>query len=145
MGKGLFAKRDIKRGDLIFAERPLLVSPNKMVMILPDAISDPQQKMRETLLQVERTLEFAIGRLPPESQADYKALQNVRTDGSGPLYGVMMTNSYSMTNYTMVLTRIKFTVLFAKLGLALITGILLRLALNQTRLTLSKLHPKYKA
>jgi len=50
-----------------------------------------------SLLQIERTLELAIGRLPPESQVDYKTLRNVRTDdGSGPLYGVMMTNSYGI-------------------------------------------------
>ncbi len=97
MGKGLFAKRHIKRGELIFAERPLLVTPNKMVMVLPDAMSDPQQKMRATMLQIERTLELAIARLPSESRADYKALENVRTDdGFGPLYGVMMTNSYGI-------------------------------------------------
>jgi hypothetical protein len=30
MGEGLFAKHDIKRGEIIFAERPLLVIPELM-------------------------------------------------------------------------------------------------------------------
>ena len=28
MGQGVFAKRSIKRGDIVFSERPLLIAPN---------------------------------------------------------------------------------------------------------------------
>ena len=97
MGKGLFAKHYIKRGDLIFAERPLLVTPNKMHLILPEAISDPQKKMRMLILQSERMFELAIGRLPLDSQADYKALQNVYTGSElGPLNGISSANGYDI-------------------------------------------------
>jgi len=98
MEEGVFAKRDIRRGEIIFAERPLLVMP------------DPQPSPQAALLNLyqiqqkgrsgfECLLEAAIARLPPESQADLRALRNVHTaDQCSPLVGIAKTNNYDLRN-----------------------------------------------
>jgi len=60
MGEGVFAKRDITRGEFVFAERPLLVFPDR-----------PGSGRFDDLL------EAAIARLSPEKQADFRALAHV--------------------------------------------------------------------
>jgi len=95
MGLGLFAKRDIKRGDLILAERPLLVAPLGM-RALQSATQISEFIVSESLL------EAAIAHLPSESQADYKALHNVHLGDlnlGGHLLGIALTNAYSITLY----------------------------------------------
>jgi hypothetical protein len=99
-GLGLFAKHDLKRGDLIFAERPLLVTPRGMRAIgpIPDHYTT-HEKIRITISEFESYLETAIARLPPKGQADFRALHNSHTDdGSGPLLGILRTNSYGINN-----------------------------------------------
>ena len=100
MGVGLFAKRNIKGGDLIFAERPLLVSPRKMAGgTFTGKIEDysEQQIKQIAIREYERLLEFAIGRFSSELQADYRALHNAHTnDGSGPLFGIVRSNGYGI-------------------------------------------------
>jgi len=97
MGLGLFAKCDIKRGDLILAERPLLVAPFGMRALqsaIPTQISD--------FMVSESWLEAAIAHLPPESQADYKSLHNVHLGNlnlGGHLLGIALTNAYAITLY----------------------------------------------
>jgi len=85
MGEGLFAKRDIIRGEIIFAERPLLVLPE-----LPRGSSGQGP---------DSLIEAAIAHLPPESQAAFRALSNDYTpDQCGPLLGIARTNNYDLRN-----------------------------------------------
>jgi len=101
MGEGLFARRNIKRGDIILAERPLLVSPRAMGGSVGGIESHYTEKQIKQImiLEFEKLLEFAIGRFPNEIQAEYKALHNAHTgDGSGPLLGVVRSNGYSIGN-----------------------------------------------
>ena len=98
MGQGVFAKRDIKRGELVLAERPLLVTPR--TIMVPNGTSrdhyTDEQRSQITMFEFERVLEATIGRFPPEIQADFRALHNSHTgDGSGPLLGITRTNGYT--------------------------------------------------
>lgn len=83
MGEGLFAKRDIKRGEIIFAERPLLVTPDP-------CLSQSNYPIFEAFLEAAITL------LPPESQADFRALHNNHQCSS--LTGIMKTNNFDLRN-----------------------------------------------
>lgn len=101
MGVGLFAKRNIKRGDLIVAERPLLVAPHAMKLsssVVLDHYTEHQ--IRQIMMrEFETVLESTVARLSNEQQADFKALQNSHTgDGSGPLLGITRTNRYGISN-----------------------------------------------
>lgn len=100
MAEGLFANRDIKRGDIFLAERPLLVVPHGVRPLSTGTIPDhytPQQIQQIIAHEFESVLEFALGRSSSENQAAYKALHNAHTgDGSGPLLGIMRTNAYGI-------------------------------------------------
>jgi len=102
MGQGVFAKCDIKRGELILAERPLLVAPR--TIMLPNGTFrsnhyTDEVKNQITMSEFESVLETTIGRFPPEIQADFRALHNSHTgDGSGPLLGISRTNGYTTAN-----------------------------------------------
>lgn len=98
MGLGLYATRDIEAGELVVAERPLmLVSP-----VLQD--SGAYQETSLTIDQLaqgmvadtERYLDIVFQRMPPENQAAFMELANSHVhDGSGPLLGrVRSTNLY---------------------------------------------------
>jgi hypothetical protein len=98
MGEGVFAKRDIMRGEIVFAERPLLVTPDKP---FPQAATllELEEVLQKKQSRFETLLEAAISRLPPESQADFKALGNVYPDDQcGPLLGIVKTNNYDLRN-----------------------------------------------
>jgi hypothetical protein len=101
MGQGVFAKCDIKRGELILAERPLLVVPQTLMLpkgVFRDQYTD-EQKNQMTMLEFERVLETTIGHFPAEIQADVRALHNSYIgDGCGPLLGIMRTNGYATTS-----------------------------------------------
>lgn len=102
MGQGLFAKHNITRGDLIFAERPLLVAPRAITgwskSVNPDVHTEHQIK-QIVMLEFETLLECTVARLSSESQADFRALKNAHTgDGSGPLLGIIRTNRYGIGN-----------------------------------------------
>ena len=93
MGEGLFAKRDIRRGEIIFAERPLLVAPDSLrYRKVPVSLTSLQKGLKHS--GFESFLEAAVARLPPESQADFRALQNVyAADKCGPVLGTVRTNN----------------------------------------------------
>ena len=100
MGQGVFAKHDIRRGEIIFAERPLLVLPEvhkqKSLSSILLNLSVSQQNWDS---EFERLLEAAIAHLPPESQSDFRALRNVYTrDQCGPLLGITRNNNYDLRN-----------------------------------------------
>ncbi len=99
MGLGIFAKRNIKRGELIFSERPLLVSTPAMATSEIPQNFTPKQHRQIIMADFERTLEAALGRMTNDDQASYRTLPNShQDDGSGPLYGIMRTNGYALRN-----------------------------------------------
>lgn len=90
-GLGMIAARNLKLGDLVCAERPLLVSDRPLAPLPPGA----------TLAQVaiyqqwEKSLEYAFKRMLPEKQAAFLALANSHTkDGSGVIHGIIRTNGF---------------------------------------------------
>jgi hypothetical protein len=96
MGMGVFATRDIKFGELVFAERPLLVKPmnaNALELVIPMGSKYNGFIFREE----EKVLEAAVSRMSPANQAAFRALANSHTeDGSGPLAGICRTNGYGV-------------------------------------------------
>ncbi len=97
-GFGVFAKHDIKRGDLIFSERPLLVSPASLRSFseIPSHYTATQVR-QVVMFENEQILETAVGRMTEQNRANYKSLCNSHQgDGSGPLLGIMRTNGYGL-------------------------------------------------
>ncbi|VDB85285.1 unnamed protein product [Peniophora sp. CBMAI 1063] len=92
-GLGVFATEDIDAGDLILAERPLLV---RMIWTPPAPNTkhlSPKQRLEGMYADMERSMETLASRLEPERLELYRALYNShKTDGSGPLSGIMRTN-----------------------------------------------------
>jgi hypothetical protein len=85
-GLGIFASRDIKMGDLVLSERPLIVVP----MSLPPGNGPTGDFDWDTFIQP------CFDRLSPDNKAAYRALANSHTeDGSGPLHGVVLTNGFT--------------------------------------------------
>lgn len=96
MGMGVFATRDIKFGELVFGERPLLVKPAN-VNALELAVPMGSKYNGFILREEEKILEAAVSRMSPTNQAAFKALANSHTeDGSGPLAGIIRTNGYGV-------------------------------------------------
>ncbi|KAF9553766.1 SET domain-containing protein [Agrocybe pediades] len=73
MGMGVFATRDIAAGELIFAERPLLVAPRDIGWM----VGMPELRDKYTFLALAN---------------------NHQEDGSGPLLGIIRTNGYGLDN-----------------------------------------------
>ncbi|KAF5365332.1 hypothetical protein D9758_005411 [Tetrapyrgos nigripes] len=102
-GRGIcmFATRDIRWGDLVLAERPLIVTPRawRPTGPIPKQFT-PKQRQQALNMQIEKLLEFLMTRLPEESQAAFKALSNChKEDGSGPLGGIVRTNVFRIDDY----------------------------------------------
>jgi hypothetical protein len=88
MGLGMVASRDIKMGDLILAERPLIVLPKSPYL-------SPFVEAEE--FDWEKFIQPCFERLTPERQAAYRALANSHTrDGSEPLLGIVRTNGFGI-------------------------------------------------
>jgi len=100
MGLGCFATRAIQVGDLVFAERPLLVSPRGLK--LPDMDDESliqqygiQKYQMIALAEYEKVLEVAVGRMSDDNRKAFMALaNNHQEDGSGPILGIIRTNGY---------------------------------------------------
>ncbi|KAK1216255.1 hypothetical protein PQX77_021129 [Marasmius sp. AFHP31] len=99
-GVGIFAKVDLKAGDLIFSERPMLIATPTVPMPHPSQVPSyftQQQVMQVGLQQAEKQLEMVFSRFLKEQQEAYMALYNShKHDGSGPILGVMRTNSFGV-------------------------------------------------
>ena len=98
MGLGVFATRDIEMGELIFAERPLLVSPRGNVAMRVDPKVQHyslKTQMAIAMMEWEKTLEAAVGRMEPEDKKAFMELANShKDDGSGPILGIIRTNGF---------------------------------------------------
>ncbi|KAL1726137.1 hypothetical protein EV714DRAFT_255167 [Schizophyllum commune] len=93
-GLGVFATRDIGPGELIIAERPLLMIP----LGVPTAENIPahftmRQMIQASLAEWEKALEMLVERMLPERREAFMKLANSHTtDGSGPILGRIRTN-----------------------------------------------------
>ncbi|KAL1660765.1 hypothetical protein GGF50DRAFT_106030 [Schizophyllum commune] len=93
-GLGVFATRDIGPGELIIAERPLLMIP----LGVPTAKNIPahftmKQMIQASLAEWEKALEMLVERMLPERREAFMKLANSHTtDGSGPILGRIRTN-----------------------------------------------------
>ncbi|KAK7460844.1 hypothetical protein VKT23_008775 [Stygiomarasmius scandens] len=102
-GMGMFAARDIEWGELIVAERPMLVIPVAFpyegAAVTPaNFTTDHIQQLH--LNQTEKVMEMLLSRMPKENQEAYKKLANChKEDGSGPLYGIVRTNGFGLEDY----------------------------------------------
>ena len=97
MGLGVFATRDIKMGELIFAERPLLVSPRSNIGVNVGSLEqyDWKTQIAIAMMEWEKTLEIAVGRMEPEDRKAFMELANShKEDGSGPILGIIRTNGF---------------------------------------------------
>lgn len=99
MGLGVFATRDLRVGELIICERPLLVIP--VTFPVPTVI--PARYTSGQLLSIamyeweKNFLETAFSKMTAGNQKAYKNLMNKHTqDGSGPLLGIARTNGYGI-------------------------------------------------
>lgn len=98
MGKGVFATRPINFGELIFAERPLLVVPanSNIAGVNPPAHYTLEQQKRVVMMEWEKKLEIMVEkRMEEKDRKDFQDLQNSHTeDGSGPILGIIRTHKW---------------------------------------------------
>ncbi|THU87893.1 SET domain-containing protein [Dendrothele bispora CBS 962.96] len=104
-GTGMFATRNIEWGELIIAERPMLVIP---AISQVEAMAAKGFAKNYTLAQLrqaqmkemESTMEILFNRMEREYQEAYKKLWNCHeNDGSGPLFGIARTNGFVIDDY----------------------------------------------
>lgn len=93
MGLGLYATRNIRSGELVIAERPLLLVSPMMGLEgrghIPATASLEEYK-QVLLAEKEQVLRFLFDRMLPEDQTAFMALANDHLhDGSGPIMGVI--------------------------------------------------------
>ncbi|KAJ6466295.1 hypothetical protein C8R45DRAFT_485048 [Mycena sanguinolenta] len=92
MGMGLFSTRDLKMGDLILCERPLLISP-RGVPTDPNPNFTDEMFVQYSMNMYEKCAAMAVDRMRPKDKAAFMALTNCHTeDGSGPCVGIIRTN-----------------------------------------------------
>ena len=113
MGKGIFATREIKAYDLVFAERPILITHSGMVPPIyiggNKGIAGPMsgenaRKMgiysNSFLVAFEAQLQGALDRMKKEDKQMFIDLTHVPTFGKlwGPLARRIQTNSFGIMN-----------------------------------------------
>ncbi|KAL1660759.1 hypothetical protein GGF50DRAFT_106023, partial [Schizophyllum commune] len=103
-GLGMFAARDLQTGDLILAERPLIMAPVRLPPSpedFPDGmpISVTKRELSQAQFNsLERYLKTLLERMPPERSSAYRALKNIHEgDGRGPLVGRFRTNGLAVS------------------------------------------------
>ena len=98
-GLGLFATRPVRAGDLIVAERPLLISPRGFeIRVGPNSKGVTEAEMIQVAMQDwEERLGIALKRMTDENRKAFMALANSHTeDGTGPIFGIVRTNGYKV-------------------------------------------------
>ena len=98
MGFGMFATRNIRLGELIIRERPLLVMPVGLPIPTVPAHYTSVQTLSVAMYEWEKNfLEIALSKMTAGNQKAYMDLANDHTeDGSGPLLGIARTNGYGI-------------------------------------------------
>ncbi|KAI0790850.1 hypothetical protein C8Q75DRAFT_732939 [Abortiporus biennis] len=100
-GKGVIALQDINAGDLIIVERPLVISLSGLAIDIhfdPDVTVTEAQKKQAVMREYARMVETLVSRMDPELKAQFMDLANSHEhDGSGPLFGRIRTNGFSVS------------------------------------------------
>ncbi len=103
-GLGLFATRPLKVGELIFAERAMIITAASLFNYVQGPGTEHlkgKDYLRAVYLEHEKTLEMAFGRLDPQRKEWFMALHNShQNDGSGPIMGRVRTNGYQVFDTT---------------------------------------------
>ncbi|KAF8963508.1 hypothetical protein BDZ97DRAFT_1758581 [Flammula alnicola] len=103
MALGVYATRDLRVGDLVMAEPPLLVMPVRQprtIMVPPGAKQEEATKILAG--EMNRIVETALGKMTPEQSKAFTELENVRMDVAeqgGPIVGIVHTNSFRVPLY----------------------------------------------
>ncbi|KDR74827.1 hypothetical protein GALMADRAFT_123513 [Galerina marginata CBS 339.88] len=100
MGMGMFATRDIKIGEFIFAERPLFVGPRAADDTLPDKFLDDRTRYSGAAMWMEheKVLETAFDRMTTGGKSAIKSLMdNGIIAERGRLYSILNTNASGIT------------------------------------------------
>lgn len=99
MGLGMFATRDIKLGELILAERPLLiVALNSDLYGIDPCV--PHYTTEWTVAEVENKLEIVIeGRMKEEDRKAFKELHAFHTQNGGEILDLINTNAFGIQLY----------------------------------------------
>ncbi|KAF7289294.1 Aldehyde dehydrogenase [Mycena indigotica] len=96
-GMGLFSTRNIKQGEIILHERPLLIAPVAVFSNTPAHFSEAQI-VQHSLNEFERFAEVSVNRMTPQRRAAFMSLHNCHTmDGSGPIVGRIRTNGIGLS------------------------------------------------
>ncbi|EDQ99660.1 uncharacterized protein LACBIDRAFT_316178 [Laccaria bicolor S238N-H82] len=98
-GLGMFAMRPVHTGDLIIAERPLLISPRSFGMAVGSGMEGLTQAeiIQVNVKEWEERLGVAVKRMTDENRKAFMALANSHTqDGSGRILGIIRTNGYKV-------------------------------------------------
>ncbi|KAH8096639.1 hypothetical protein BXZ70DRAFT_1066025 [Cristinia sonorae] len=96
-GLGVFATRDIQMGELIMAERPLMITP----VVMPSRCTSELQGLSHNdfvqvkLHDAEKIFEWVVDRMTPENREALMALTNSHSlEGGGPIIGRVKTNGF---------------------------------------------------
>ena len=99
MGRDVFTTHNIPRDKIIFAEWPLLIMPVGIVpqvMVAAGSECNLGDYIKMAMLEQERYLEVALGRMEPDNRAKFMALVNCHLeDRYGILNGMVRKNGYS--------------------------------------------------
>ncbi|KAK7049329.1 hypothetical protein VNI00_005930 [Paramarasmius palmivorus] len=95
-GLGMFATRDLKMGELILSERPIIILP--LMGRIPGIWAD--NLPRESLLSVQtehwkKTLQHSFRRLTPEKEAAFWNLMNAWPSSLDKMEGILRTNGFN--------------------------------------------------
>ncbi|KIY53244.1 hypothetical protein FISHEDRAFT_16588, partial [Fistulina hepatica ATCC 64428] len=101
MGLGMFATCDIRLGELIIAERPLLLVPAAARMHVnkyPPHYTK-EQMLQAAMAEQNHLYELTVSRMIPERRAAFMALHNSHQhDGSGTALGIVRTNGFGISD-----------------------------------------------
>ncbi|OCH90024.1 SET domain-containing protein [Obba rivulosa] len=97
-GLGLVATRQIKPGEMIFAERPLVIT--KTAWMHGCKVDKPADKEKAAWTDSNDLLKFVVHRMDPKRRKAFKALPNChREEGCPPFLGIVRTNGTSITQW----------------------------------------------
>ncbi|KAH8105197.1 hypothetical protein BXZ70DRAFT_510247 [Cristinia sonorae] len=97
-GLGMFATKDIPAGELIVADRPLLIFPRNIATQRTGAVPLhlTMHEMQQVILNdTEVIYKASVDRMEPDRKEAFFKLANSHTDdGSGPIVGRVRTNGF---------------------------------------------------
>jgi hypothetical protein len=100
-GLGMFATRDLKQGELVLRERPLLVSPTAYQVTIGSGVpsgSTPQERQKKALaMETSKALRIIFDRMLPNNKESLMAL-HMTSDRSAddPVHAKNATNAFKV-------------------------------------------------